>query len=96
MAKKDLEPIYDEQVAPLMKQIIQICTDNDIPLIASFQLTDGPYDDEDEDSGELFCTTALIPDWSARKVKMARKVLREGWEAVSPIQAFTITTVPKT
>jgi hypothetical protein len=89
MAEKDLEPIYDEEIAPLMTKIIKICRDNDIPLIASFQLTDG---DEDEDGGVLCCTTALVPEWSAKKVKMARMVLREGWIAQSPIQAFTITT----
>ena len=84
---KNLEPIYDEEIAPLMAKIIKICKDNDIPLVASFQLTD-----EDD---HLACSTILIPEWSHKKFKMAYKVLREDWEAVSPVQAFTITTRPK-
>lgn len=89
---KNLETIYDEEVAPLMKQIIKVCKENDIPLIASFQLTEGPYYEDDEDSGPLSCTTSLLPEWSAKKFKLAHKVLRDGWEAFSPLQAYTITT----
>jgi hypothetical protein len=90
------EPVYDDKIAPLMTEIIKICKDNDIPMVASFQLTDGPQSDEEaEEYGDdctLCCTTVLLPKWSDKKLKMARMVLRDGWEAVSPIQAFTITT----
>lgn len=50
----DFEPIYDEQIAPLMKQIIDICHEHGIPMIASFKLTDN--DDP------LYATTALHMD----------------------------------
>lgn len=36
----DKEKIYDEQISPLMKQIIQICKANDIPVFAEFQYGD--------------------------------------------------------
>lgn len=38
----DREKIYDEQISPLMQQIIKICQDNDIPVFAEFQF--GPCD----------------------------------------------------
>lgn len=45
---KNKEKIYDEKIAPLMKQIIQICKEEKIPMFADFQ-----YSNED------FCTTTL-------------------------------------
>jgi len=90
------EPIYDEQIAPLMTKIIKICKDHDIPLVASFQLTDGPLSEEEAeqygDDCTLCCTTALLPKWTDKKLKGARMVLKEGWEAVNPIQSFSIIT----
>lgn len=35
--RKKLEKVYDEQISPLMKQIIEICWANDIPVFAEFQ-----------------------------------------------------------
>lgn len=32
-----LERIYDEQIAPLMTQIIAICQEHEIPLVATFE-----------------------------------------------------------
>ncbi|TWA71927.1 hypothetical protein FBZ84_101193 [Azospirillum baldaniorum] len=32
----DAEHVYDEKIAPLMKQIVRICHDNNLPMIASF------------------------------------------------------------
>ena len=34
---EDKEAVYDEQIAPLMKQIIEICNANEIPMFATFQ-----------------------------------------------------------
>lgn len=34
----DKEAIYDEKIAPLMKQIIEVCKAEEIPLVASFYL----------------------------------------------------------
>jgi hypothetical protein len=33
----DSEKIYDEQIFPLMEQIIAICKEHKIPMVASFQ-----------------------------------------------------------
>lgn len=45
------EQIYDEQIDPLMRQVIAICKEHKIAMIADFAL--------DED---LKCTTALLAD----------------------------------
>lgn len=50
----DLEQVYDEQIFPLMQQMIAICKEHRIPMLASFQYT--------QDS---FCTTFL--EYEGRK-----------------------------
>jgi hypothetical protein len=52
----DLESVYDEQIFPLMQQIIEISKNNDLPFIASFQ-----YSTEDGENHN-FCSTANLPD----------------------------------
>ncbi|MGG0754146.1 hypothetical protein [Brevibacillus laterosporus] len=52
----DKENIYDEKISPLMRQILEICKQEDIPMIASFKLKD-----ETEEHGELFCTSHILP-----------------------------------
>jgi len=49
------EQIYDEQISPLMAQIIAICKEHKIPVLASF-FTPG------DDDPDLAVTTALIGD----------------------------------
>jgi hypothetical protein len=50
---ENLEKVYDEQISPLMKQIIDICKENKMPMFAEFQ-----YGDTD------FCKTRLCgEDW---------------------------------
>lgn len=45
---KDKEAVYDEQIAPLMAQLLEICRREKIPMFASFQYAD-----------TKFCTSAL-------------------------------------
>lgn len=49
----DKEDIYDEQIAPLMKQIIAICKANEMPMLFTCQ-----YCDTEED-GPGYCSTML-------------------------------------
>lgn len=49
----DLEAVYDEQISPLMDQIIAICREHNLPMIASFAYSN------DEERGSGVCTTAL-------------------------------------
>lgn len=65
------EDVYDEQIAPLMAQIIAICKEHRIPLVAQFN-----YAATDED-GPSFCTTiipasALDRDDDGQSQRMAR------------------------
>ena len=46
------EQIYDEQIAPLMTKIIEICKENKIGLHSSFRLTN-------EYEEELYCHSCL-------------------------------------
>ncbi len=52
------EAVYDEKIAPLMAQIIALCQEHDIPILASFELDDGRDADEREHRG---CTTRILP-----------------------------------
>jgi hypothetical protein len=49
------EKIYDEQIAPLMAKIIEICKAEDIPMFAEFQ-----YSDSD------FCQSYIYPEVDGR------------------------------
>lgn len=52
------EEIYDTKIHPLMDQIIAICKENDIPIVASFDLDD----ERDNDSRPgLKCSTSVVP-----------------------------------
>ncbi|WP_127833980.1 hypothetical protein [Pantoea dispersa] len=49
----DLENVYDEQISPLVQQIIDICNENQIPMVCSFAYKN------DAENGGSFCSTAL-------------------------------------
>jgi hypothetical protein len=84
----DEESAYDEKIAPLMKQIIAICKEHRIPLIASFQ-----YQTTDE-HGDAYCTTTLPFDGrTGEKLTRAMSVMRVERPIVL---AETITTDPET
>jgi hypothetical protein len=45
------EQIYDERIAPLMAQVIAICKEAGIPMVATFQL--------DNSDDPLMCSTVI-------------------------------------
>jgi len=61
----DKEKIYDEEIAPLMSKIIEICKREDLPMTAQFYLKQ-QHPDADSVNDPMFCTTVIIPE----KVKM--------------------------
>ncbi len=70
------EPIYDEKIAPLMAQIIGICTEQGIPFLATFQLTDQAHENEKESGeGPLYCTSVLQPEGCDEQLNKAVSVL---------------------
>ncbi|HBZ1570543.1 hypothetical protein D2912_04320 [Klebsiella pneumoniae] len=50
----NLESIYDEKISPLMRQIIDICKEHNMPMVASFAY------ENNEEKGIGCCTTKLI------------------------------------
>jgi hypothetical protein len=56
----NLEQIYDEQVAPLIAQIVALCEEHRLPMMASFIY------EHSEETGTGACTT-LINDIPGRK-----------------------------
>ncbi|MBS4191768.1 hypothetical protein KHA94_16380 [Bacillus sp. FJAT-49705] len=54
----DKEEIYDNEIAPLMKQIIAVCKRENLPMVAQFFLKE----EHPEYTGEpMYCTTTIIP-----------------------------------
>lgn len=55
------EQIYDSQISPLMQQIITICRENGIAMMASFDIAHDGEGPNGEDCSSLTCST-LLPD----------------------------------
>ncbi len=49
----DLEAVYDDKISPLMKQIIEICREHEMPMVASFCYR------RDEEGGNDVANTTL-------------------------------------
>lgn len=86
----DNEAVYDEQLAPLMRQVIAVCKAHKIPMFATFVYKpDG------------FCTTSLPVDlfYPDAKDSEEAKALLAAYRAVrKPAQfaAFTVITTKAT
>lgn len=52
----DLESVYDEQISPLMAQIIEICKANGLPMFFSALYK---YDPLDEETEYNYCTSIV-------------------------------------
>jgi hypothetical protein len=53
------EAIYDEKIAPLMHEILQICKAEELPMIATFYLKS--EDGSEQDEGPMYCTSNILP-----------------------------------
>ncbi|EDC3150253.1 hypothetical protein KGN64_003341 [Salmonella enterica] len=49
----NLESVYDEKISPLMTQIIAICKEHNMPMVASYAYKNS------EEQGRCYCTTTL-------------------------------------
>lgn len=87
MKQFDKENVYDEQIAPLMEQIIAICNENGLSMFASYCIKN------DEENGELYCTTCLPGDCQPDKFKDLYRMLQQGYVVTPPFfGAMTVTT----
>lgn len=74
------EEIYDEQISPLMQQIIAICNDKGIAMHASFDIAHDGEGPNGEDCSSLTCTTHL-PDGDGKfneRFDKANQIIRQG------------------
>lgn len=78
----DLEKVYDEQIAPLMSQIIEICKMHKLPVFASFLYANDP------DGDANFSTTNLMPEeWNRPIPEEMLKLLDQVYtKRCSPLQ----------
>lgn len=53
------EEIYDEQISPLMQNIIGVCREHGIAMIASFNIAHDGEGPNGEDCSRLTCTSHL-------------------------------------
>ncbi|AJH80306.1 hypothetical protein FOC88_27350 (plasmid) [Bacillus thuringiensis] len=56
----DKEKVYDEEIAPLLQQILEICKREELPMVAQFYLAgESPYNEEAVTP--LYCSSVIIP-----------------------------------
>ena len=86
----DKEKIYDEQISPLMTQIIKICKDNNIAYTGSFCLKEDKANTEEE--GDLMCSTHLpSPEYESNTLTKLFNVLYNRHDTVPSYHAFAMT-----
>ena len=86
----DLEKVYDEQIFPLMAQIIAICREHRMPLLASFLYR---VTGEGDDQEQSFCTTVLnerLGERHSEEIARALDIIRNGLPE-NRLLAFTVT-----
>jgi len=84
------ENIYDEQICPLMTQIIDICKNNGINMIASYYLIE-----ETENNDDLYCTTFIPGEKQCQKLDNAYNVLFNNYEVNKPFFMSLVITKEK-
>lgn len=74
------EQAHDEFIQPLMDQILKLCKEHQIPVLATFHLDE-----------EMLCTSCLMrSDWagvdsvSARRMKLAYRILLQKDDEIDP------------
>ncbi|CAG8864141.1 hypothetical protein [Pseudomonas fluorescens] len=86
------EQIYDDQISPLMQQIIGICKDKGIAVVASFDIAHDGEGPNGEDCSSLVCSTHL-PDGEGNfneRFDKANQIIRRGHEShSSPVMHIT-------
>ena len=63
---EDKEKVYDEEIHPLMAQIIAICKRENIPMVASFEY--GPGD---------LCSTILAPKDACETIQKLATIVQQ-------------------
>ena len=67
----DVEAVHDAQIAPLMAQVVTLCQEHGIPMVASFALAV----DVDLDPNDFLCCTSAVLEDPARTPPIFRRAL---------------------
>jgi len=88
MGRTHKEAVYDEHIFPLMEQIIVLCKEHKINMVADFSLGYAPATDE-----SLFCTTVL-PKIDPEDKRGAERMMRayNALKSEPQLFAYTITS----
>ena len=91
MSKFDLESVYDNEISPLVAEIIRICKRAGMPMLTSFCYAAGR--NEDDPGSVNFCTTYLDngSGYQPDELKEAVRIIRNGASTRPKLMAFTIT-----
>jgi hypothetical protein len=74
------EAVYDEQISPLMEQIIAICHEHKLPMVMDFDLGM-----DDEEGSHLHCTTVVEPEHGDERIQEAAKAVQPKKHSLSMI-----------
>lgn len=72
----DNEAVYDEKIAPLMTEIIKICKEHRMPILANFEYAPGK-----------FCSTYVPQKGENTRFQLAASILRDGYCAFATVKA---------
>jgi len=87
----DKESVYDEKIAPLMKEIIDICKQEDLSFAAQFYLKDR-FSEEVEQP--MYCTTVIhVDDESegSEQIKFVAGHMKHGVKGKPVVMVMTVT-----
>ncbi|WP_257130871.1 hypothetical protein [Bacillus thuringiensis] len=77
----DKEKVYDEEIAPLLQRILEICKREELPMVAQFYLSEeSPYS---ESIQPLYCSSVIVPgerneEEGIQQLKSISKIMKYG------------------
>jgi hypothetical protein len=90
----DKESVYDEEIAPLMKQILEICKREKIPMAVQYYLKEFR-----EDAGfeglPMYCTSVIVFEGKTDgddQIRFVNESMKYGRQGKPWVMAATITT----
>ncbi|WP_180228106.1 hypothetical protein [Bacillus wiedmannii] len=77
----DKEKVYDEEIAPLLQRIFEVCKREELPMVAQFYLSE---ESPNSDSVQpLYCSSVIIPgerneEEGIQQLKSISKIMKYG------------------
>ena len=90
----DMEDVYDKQISPLIKSIIEICKRHKMPMLATFCYAKGR--EHDDPDGVSYATTAIPRgERQTPEILEALRIVRGGASCRPRAMAMTMLTCAK-